>query len=89
MDQEAAVIPAIRKRVVDNKAICRDVVTAWKSGADGLIGELSEHSVECKTNEFIKQFFLERESTDVESRIRYRYSCCRLNLKDNWKKAGS
>lgn len=76
----------IRQRVLDNRLVCREVETEWAGKATAMIKDLNNHHIQCNANELIQRFYMERKVGTVNSKMRYKYRCCRFNMKDNWVK---
>lgn len=80
------IVRDVLQRIWDNRLICRDLETEWAGKAMALIKDLSNHYVNCGTNEFLQTFYLERKDGSRNSKMRYKYRCCRMSLKDKWQK---
>lgn len=74
----------VKQRVLDNRLICRETETEWSGKATAMIKELTSHYINCKPNELLQRFYMERKVGTLDSKMRYKYRCCRLNMKDNW-----
>ena len=85
LKRENEVMDDIHQRVLDSRAICRDTTTDWKDQATGKIKELSRHYVKCNQNELLQKFYLERKSAS-EDKVRYKFRCCRLSMKEKWQR---
>lgn len=84
--KENKVISDILLRVLDNRLICRDTETDWAGKASGLIKDLTNHYVQCRANELLQRFYLERKDASWNSKVRYKYRCCQMSMTKNWKK---
>jgi len=80
------IVRGVLQRIWDNRLICRDLETEWAGKATALVKDLSNHYVNCGTNEFLQTFYLERKDGNRNSKMRYKYRCCRMSLKDKWQK---
>lgn len=86
IEREKEVIAEVVRRVLDNRLVCRDTETDWGAKANEMIKGLTTHYVHCGPNELLQKFFLKRKSGSNKSQTRYKYRCCRLNMKDKWQR---
>ena len=86
IEREKEVIGEVVRRVLDNRLVCRDTETDWGAKANEMIKGLTTHYVHCRPNELLQKFYLKRKSGSNKSQTRYKYRCCRLNMKDKWQR---
>lgn len=86
IEREKEVIAEVVRRVLDNRLVCRDTETDWGAKANEMIKGLTTHYVHCGPNELLQKFYLKRKSGSNKSQTRYKYRCCRLNMKDKWQR---
>ena len=86
IEREKEVIGEVVRRVLDNRLVCRDTETDWGAKANEMIKGLTTHYVHCRRNELLQKFYLKRKSGSNKSQTRYKYRCCRLNMKDKWQR---
>ncbi|KAK3725334.1 hypothetical protein QZH41_008954 [Actinostola sp. cb2023] len=68
----------------DRRIDCKVFYTKWNKQADYKIGYLDKHLIECPNQEFLQEFLFERRAGGLDSDVRYKYRCCRYNIKDKW-----
>lgn len=86
IEREKEVIGEVVRRVLDNRLVCHDTETDWGAKANEMIKGLTTHYVHCRPNELLQKFYLKRQSGSNKSQTRYKYRCCRLNMKDKWQR---
>lgn len=86
IEREKEVIAEVVRRVLDNRLVCRDTETDWGAKANEMIKGLTTHYVHCGPNELLQKFYLKKKSGSNKSQTRYKYRCCRLNMKDKWQR---
>ena len=84
LERENEIMTDIRLRVLDNRLICRDTETEWDGKATAMIKDLAKHYVQCKPNELLQRFYMARKSPPANSKMRYKYRCCRFSMKEKW-----
>jgi len=84
LERENEIMSDIRLRVLDNRLICRDTETEWDGKASAMIKDLAKHYVQCKPNELLQRFYMARKSPPANSKMRYKYRCCRFSMKEKW-----
>ncbi|XP_031558567.1 uncharacterized protein LOC116295010 [Actinia tenebrosa] len=89
VQERKKIIDEIYSRIFlqDGKIVCRNTFTSWQKQANYKIGALDKHYIECRDDELLQRFLLERKDGELDSVVRFKYRCCRFNVKDKWKKA--
>ena len=68
----------IRAGGISIAPVCRSDSTPWNDEGHGRSIYLDRHNVACRDNEFLKQFQLQWNQNDRDSKIRYSYTCCKF-----------